>query len=325
VDYAGTLCGGCHSGPQHPIYEEWQASGHAVVVTDLNPANLISSCGQCHSGSVRVNLVDGTPLPVGDANLPLGCPTCHNPHEATGQAAQLRNPLFSTNDYSLTTTSIFTNTYDPDVNLCAQCHNDRGASWSDSSEAPHPSPQYNMLLGTIGEVDSGLPDYEPGSHALLITNQCVGCHMQSSLYQSPAQPAISGHQFAVDSYEFCAGCHGSAVNASNLVIFVAGVITNQIAVVRELLNQWATNKAPALLGTAQYGTRAWDYTTPGELSPGGPGPNAAEQALIPVNVQKARFNVYLVLHDGSLGAHNPLYCVTLLNTAQSWVEQELSQ
>jgi Cytochrome c554 and c-prime len=324
VDYAGTLCGTCHSGPKHPIYEEWQSSEHSEVVTDLNPPDRISSCGRCHSGSVRVNLVEGTPLPVGNANQPLGCPTCHQPHQLTGISRQLRNPLFSTNDYSLSTTSVFTNNYDPSVNLCGQCHNDRGATWTDSSEPPHQSPQYNMLLGTVGELPSGLAPNDPASHALYITNQCVGCHMQTSPYQSASQPAVTGHSVAINSYEVCADCHASAVNASNLVVFVNGVFTNQITVVQGLLNQWATNDAPAILGTAEYGTRAWEYTTPGALSPGGPGPNAAQQALIPVNIQKARYNLYLVLYDGSLGVHNPLYSKSLLDTAESWVRQELS-
>jgi hypothetical protein len=77
------------------------------------------------------------------------------------------------------------------------------------------------------------------------------------------------------------------------------------------------------LGTARYGTRAWEYTVPGWLSPGGPGPTSTLQALIPVNIRKARFNLYLVLYDGSLGVHNPLYSVTLLDTAQNWVDQAL--
>jgi len=325
VPYAGTSCGTCHSGPQHPTYEEWRTSEHSEVVEDLNPPDRISSCGRCHSGSVRVNLVEGTPLPVGGANVPLGCPTCHQPHQLTGKPMQLRNPVFSTNDYFLTTTSVFTNNYDPNVNLCAQCHNHRGASWTTSSAPPHTSPQYNILLGTIGELDSGSSQYDPGSHALLITNQCVGCHMQSAPYVSSAQPAITGHSFAMDSYGVCAGCHGSAANASNLVVFVSGLITNQIQAVQASLNQWALHKAPAILGTAQYGTRAWEYTTPGALSPGGPGPTAAKQALIPANIQRARFNLYLVLYDGSLGVHNPLYALTLLDTAQNWVEQQLRQ
>ena len=37
----------------------------------------------------------------------------------------------------------------------------------------------------------------------------------------------------------------------------------------------------------------------------------------------ARFNLYLVFHDGSLGVHNPLYSLSLLDTAESMVEAEL--
>ena len=56
---------------------------------------------------------------------------------------------------------------------------------------------------------------------------------------------------------------------------------------------------------------------------GGSGPDAAEQALIPVNIQKARFNLYLVVHDGSFTTHNPIYSGALLDTAESWVRQEI--
>jgi hypothetical protein len=105
---------------------------------------------------------------VGHANVPIGCPTCHEPHKLTGFPDQLRNPVFSTNDNYLTTTSVFTNSYDPSVNLCAQCHNHRGASWTTSSAPPHPSPQYNMLLGTVGELESG---FTTVLRALFITNQ----------------------------------------------------------------------------------------------------------------------------------------------------------
>jgi cytochrome c553 len=180
-----------------------------------------------------------------------------------------------------------------------------------------------MLLGAVGELDSGPSQYDPGSHALLITNQCVGCHMQTAPYTSPSQPAMTGHTFAMDSYVVCADCHGSAANASNLVVFVSGLITNQIQAVQASLNQWAITKAPAILGTARYGTRAWEYTMPGSLSPGGPGPTAALQTRIPANIQKARFDLYLVLYDGSLAVHNPLYSLTLLDTAQNWVDQAL--
>ena len=54
--------------------------------------------------------------------------------------------------------------------------------------------QYNMLLGTVGELTSGTPPNLPGTHSQL-EKQCVACHMQTAPYQSAAQPAIAGHTF----------------------------------------------------------------------------------------------------------------------------------
>jgi hypothetical protein len=150
--------------------------------------------------------------------------------------------------------------------------------------------------------------------------------MQTAPAAVAGQPPTAGHHFQIDNnYAVCASCHGSAATASNLVVFVQGLITNQIQTVQGSLVDWATNKAPAILGTASYGTSAWEYTTPGELSPGGPGPNTAQQNLIPLNIKMARFNLYLVFHDSSFGVHNPLYSLALLNTAQSMVQTELKK
>jgi hypothetical protein len=150
--------------------------------------------------------------------------------------------------------------------------------------------------------------------------------MQKTDFQiGPSQVAPgSGHRFEVMSYAVCAGCHGSAANAEGLVGFVSGVVSNNIQQVKNALDIWAATKAPPEL-YAIYGTRAWEYTTPGDLSPGGPGPSAAEQALIPDNIKKARFDLYLVLYDGSFGTHNGPHGLTLLESAQNWVEEELNK
>jgi hypothetical protein len=314
---------------------------HSPIVQTVNQTPHRGQCEGCHGSAADHAANDYDPVSRPNLNLPLsgttcsachpaiykdwktsghpGCPTCHEPHQLTGFPTQVRSPLYSTNDYVSVPS---TTNYNPSVNLCAQCHNDHGASWTISSAPPGNLPQYNMLLGTVGELESGPSQYDPGSHAILITNQCVGCHMQTA-QTSPAQPAGTGHTFEMNSYAVCAGCHGSAANASNLVVFVSGYITNQIQVLQASLNQWAITKAPAILGTALYGTRAWEYTKPGSLSPGGPGPTPTLQARIPVNIQKARFNLYLALYDGSLGVHNPLYVLALLDNAQNWVDQAL--
>jgi hypothetical protein len=323
VDLAATVCGGCHTGSTQSTYRQWQSSAHSTMVEDMNAPSLINSCGRCHSGSVRNSLLEGLPLPVGDANVPIVCVTCHDPHQTNSFAPfQLINPLRSTNDYFITTSAPLTNQYNPNINLCGQCHNHRGASWTNSTRAPHHSPQYNILLGSIGELATGPTTYQPSTHALYITNQCADCHMQDSpAPPDPYHSTVASHTFRVDSYNLCLRCHP---NPKGIVDLAQSAMSNEVAQITTLLNLWAVTKAPPIL-QQKYGTRAWEYTIPGDLSPGGPGPDATEQKSIPVNIRKARFNLYIVLYDASFGVHNGPNSFTLLDTALSWVQQELLQ
>ena len=353
VELAATVCGGCHTGAEQPQYDEWLTSGHATVTEpDMNP----NSCGRCHIGPARLAMVKGKLVPQNDHNVAVGCAVCHDPHAVrvfgnvlngvqtnvvggftvvitnTQLGAfytnQLRNPLSSTNDYFLTPTDVFSSKYDPNINVCAQCHNHRGASWTSPSRPPHRSPQYNILLGTIGELETGsvtATNRVPGTHQL-VEKQCVGCHMQTTEHQTgpPEIAAVTGHKFAMNSYGVCVKCHGSAANAQILREFIlTPAITNLVNSIKNDLDTWAATKAPESLRT-KYGSRAWEYTNPGDLSPGGPGPNATEQMLIRDNIKIARFNLYLVVNDGSVGVHNPQYCLQLLLFASDRVQQEVN-
>jgi hypothetical protein len=351
VELAATVCGGCHTGPLQPTYEEWRASDHAAVVPDAlsvmsSSTNNISSCGRCHSGSVRLALIGGqNPVALtNDLNVAITCAVCHDPHSTNSNPAQLRNPVFSTNYFSLSTSAVFTNVYaaNTNINLCGQCHNTRGAAWADTSRAPHRSVQYNFLLGSVGQLWDGVTDspaiFNPGTHAGLpsfvqpgafyLTNQCVSCHMQKD-----AAPATTHtHTFEVATDNVCMNCHLFDPGHSAI-----GVSDNVSLVIDEL-NQWAATQAPPVLQS--NGIVPWEYTTPGGLawqtnSAGHvtswtladqvnfSGPNAAGQGLIPDNIKKARFNLYLVVNDGSLGTHNWIFALNLLSSAESLIYQEL--
>jgi Cytochrome c554 and c-prime len=353
VEIAATVCGGCHNGPMQPTYAEWNSSGHAAVVpgvlqTITSSTNNISSCGRCHSGSVRLALLDGqNPLTLtNDLNVAITCVVCHDPHQTNIYPAQLRNPLASTNYYSLTTTTNFSTAYDSAINICAQCHNSRGAAWMDTSRAPHHSQQYNLLLGSVGELTNGSATYNPGSHAGLpasamyslsgtfyLTNQCISCHMQSD-----APPAISqSHAFTFGNYNVCLNCHPT--NPDKLVSEVMfPSVSNRVYNLKYALDYWAANNVNPLIQT--NGVLPWEYTTPGGLiwqtnqagmitgwtqvdSVNFTGPNSAGQALIPDNIKRARFNLYLVLNDGSFGVHNPYFTLNLLDSAYDWVLDEI--
>jgi hypothetical protein len=361
VEIAATVCGGCHSASHTtytngPTFEEWSSSGHAAVVPDALQAmssstNNINNCGVCHSGSARLALIGGVNPAVTltkDYDVAITCAVCHDPHATNSNPVQLRNPVASTNDFHFLSSDVasvaaFTNKYSAstNINLCAQCHNDRGAAWTDTARAPHLSVQYNFLLGSVGELEDGSA-FNPGPHSGLpssasgsiygtfyLTNQCVACHMQPD-----AAPAtIHSHAFTA-GYDVCLNCHdGQAARA-----VLTPYLSNQVATVIFALNQWAALQAPPALLT--NGVVAWEYTTPGGLtwqtnssgqvtgwSLNNPlnftGPNTAGQALIPDNIKKARFDLYLVLNDGSFGVHNPAFASGLLNAAENFIFLEL--
>ncbi|MGA2555894.1 MAG: multiheme c-type cytochrome [Verrucomicrobiota bacterium] len=321
VEAASTMCGGCHS----IRYAEWKTSGHTEVIPNLNATNQVDHCGRCHSGTARLSLMAGLAPLTNDVALGIQCANCHDPHQTNGYPAQLRYPLASTNDYSMPTNGVFSNYYNASINVCGQCHNDAGASWTNSGAAPHLSPQYNLLMGTVGELEAPLTHYAAG-HATRLTNQCVACHMQTTPFVSAASPGDGGHKFTVESFEVCAECHGTLDTVPQFTKLVRQLQKGNSNYVQELtldLDYWATNGAPAAL-RSKYGSHAWEYTTPGGLSPGVvAGPNAAEQALIPTNIRKARFNVYIVFSDQSLGVHNPDYVLDLLDQAETWIYNEL--
>jgi hypothetical protein len=368
VELAATLCGGCHSASHTiytnaPTYEEWSTSGHAAVVPEVlsimaSSTNDIRSCGVCHSGSARLALLGGLDPAVtltNDYNVAVTCAVCHDPHQTNFTSPfQLRNPLASTNTFHLAdadtaTLTAFTTTYNAstNINLCAQCHNDRAAAYTDTSRAPHGSLQYNFLLGSVGELTDGTATFNPGTHAgqpgdafysvsgtFYLTNQCASCHMPAET----APPGAPSHTFT-PTYTVCANCH-AVQPAQEAQAYLATQLSNQVASLIFTLNRWAAVKAPASLQTS--GVVAWEYTTPGGLTwqtnalgyvsawsqtvaPSFTGPDAAGQALIPTNVLKARFDLYLVLNDGSFGVHNPFFAQELLDAAEYWMEVELDQ
>ena len=128
-----------------------------------------ASCGICHSAGARMTMIQdwearqegrtnalSFPSAHDSASWGAACATCHDPH-SYDHPAQLRNPMRSTNYYTMPTTTdkrtnftvnargevtgtnvvfysaAFASLYDPEIQVCAQCHNSRGARWDGRS------------------------------------------------------------------------------------------------------------------------------------------------------------------------------------------------
>lgn len=346
VTLDAAVCGGCHNGFHHPFFDEWFESRHSIM--DAHVAESIEAdatgarslaCGPCHSGATRISLLNqledpSVPLasPHESAKYPVVCATCHDPHADTAYGAHLRNPVYSTDFFSYNTSAStsFAAQYREDIQLCAQCHNQRGATWDSSSRPPHHSPQYNMLIGETYAPTSKTPPTPVApilaTHGRGILHQCAHCHTHGHEAESPSEedPNYTGHTFAPMIGDNCAECHGTAEVAASITESTQFFVRSRIQEVKGLLDEWATTKAPQVL-REKYGVLAWEFTTPGQLSTGSPGPSSSEQSQIPNAIKQARYNLYIVEHDGSYGAHNGTYARKLLTVADDLVRAELAK
>jgi hypothetical protein len=341
----------------HSIFQEWETAGHAEVLEDIvlsltnsvlaTSQGRMGNCGFCHSGAVRLALLkkDGS-LPSGQeaSEIAMTCVICHDPHNehVENGGFHLRNPMSSTNAYNFATSQngapaygsnavvnygiAYTNfwvQYNSNVMICAQCHNARGASVKTAtggvqSRPPHHSDQYNILMGNLGVTMDVVPLPTTNTtafqspHGAVVDTQCIHCHMAKDSSGLHAE-----HTFHPDvSTNTCGPCH---VDPAATMEATQADISNRISNVVGLLQTWGQS---ANRPVSIRGKNAWEFQTMGALSVtnNGASPSAANQSLYVSNtIQEARFNLYLVFHDGSLGVHNANYARYLLDVASNKV------
>lgn len=309
----------------------------------------VQICGQCHN--TRGARWDGLAYAVLTTNVVSGPVTntvyvnIYSTNTVTQVFTNSLGVPYLTNSYTYSYISGRTNT--TVVTMVTNTVRYTGLSTNvDFSRGPHHSPQYNLLIGilqpdylntldtktvTNGLANNGLGIY--GTHAgirarsVYNTNQCATCHVPS---YAGSSGNVTGHSFNIDPNGCAlAGCHSTfsthgtpgapdyvdyALENSNVVVSVA-----------DLLNTWATNAGPALFTNyGNYLQNSWEYTSPGELaSITNKGPSASDQLLVPDVIKQARFNLYMVDHDGTFGAHNPTFIPLLIKDAETKVLGQL--
>jgi len=305
VSYSSDMCGTCHGRAMHHIKSyEYNSSAHAGSQGEPGAVEHMNStsCAQCHTaqGFAREQ-IDGltSAAPYADVQS-VGCPACHDPHDASNPA-QLR--VASLND------------------ACNKCHKNRI-----SSRGLHHSPQGPMIAGangtpwTLGTTGVGnwggfqFPGYQyrNSSHSN-ISGTCVECHMavvdEANLADTAMVPApfsqwegkLGGHTFRVmwdndtpdDASDDllnpfgCKECHGTVTKE---------FVEQSQAKVKTLLEQLRV-----LLPHLTSG----DTTQPKQFTDGTM--TAVQRA--------ASYNYYFVTMDASYGVHNYEYTSALLRSS----------
>jgi hypothetical protein len=327
VPYSAGDCSQCHDDLNNHYYSaEWNNSLHANMTRIPSGSASRIACVRCHTAPGFINYITN----LGSTNSystnyafeAVTCQACHDPHDASNPH-QLRTGL----TVALSNGTVITNA--GAGGFCLNCHTSRNgsvtnslvnypaglATWNGgSSFGPHDSPQGDMLEGQNGFTYGQLLPSSP--HANVVSNTCVGCHMQTIASTDPAFTLAGGHTTKmsytnslgvnVNVTYVCAQCHGSITNFNFPVAdyIGAGVIQGGQTQVQSLLNTLST-----LLPPSGYQANAANYIPDGKVK------SPSTQTNWPAQYLEAAYNWQFVANDGSLGVHNMAYTVSLLKAS----------
>ena len=321
VNYMAGDCSQCHDEvPTHYYSAEWNNSKHANMTRVPSGSASRIACVRCHTAPGFINYVANlgstTPYSTNYSFEAVTCQACHDPHDASNP-----HELRTSTVVPLADGTVVTNA--GAGGFCFNCHTSRNGSvtnsvisyaqglqtWNGgSSFGPHDSPQADMLEGVNGYTYGQVLPVSP--HANVVTNTCVGCHMQTIASSNPAFTLAGGHTTKM-SYTnslgvltpvtaVCAQCHGN-INTFNFPVADYdgdGVVEGVQTEVQHLLNKLTTllpNSSGVLDGTVKT--------------------SLSVKTNWPAQYLQAAYNWQFVSNDGSLGVHNLAYTVALLKAS----------
>lgn len=309
-----STCNPCHAGQ----LTEWLESGHGTVADgDIElfqeeHYTHNAGCDGCHTSEGFIRDHDAA---YGAYEFPeeqsfIGCVTCHDPHNAGGDVAQIRDlgdqqlSYIADDEGDVPTISGFGY-----GQLCVQCHHARrdaanvqGQIENGSSHfGPHHSAQGDMFIGN-GSYE--IPGYEyarlnDGFNHNGVENGCVGCHM---VRDAEVHGEVQEHAFHTFSPEVgsCTGCHNDMTDIdafrADLTAEIQGKI-DQIAV---------------LCGYTDHVDfeENWDANN---------GDNAETWQ------REIAYAAFFIFGDGSMGLHNPTYANSLLDNAIAYGTEQAAK
>lgn len=299
-------CAQCHDEPStHIKFAEWSNSMHAVTTTD--PAGN-ATCVGCHTANGFIGRIAGATT-VDTTYGAIDCRTCHEPHGET-QPSTATHLIRTMAPVTLADGTIVSDA--GEGALCMECHQARqnaakyvATTAGSSHYGPHEGPQADMLEGTNGYTYG--EEIPSSAHQYVVTNTCVGCHMQTVGSKDPAFLHAGGHTFMAsytapgsttpeDIVAACQTCHGPDITTFNFPLFDYngdGTIQGVQSEVQSLLDQLSSMLPPN----------------------NQPKTSLAIDATWSKPQLEAAYNWLFVTNDGSRGIHNTAYAVGLLKTS----------
>ncbi|MCW3488792.1 hypothetical protein [Dethiobacter alkaliphilus] len=271
------------------LTQQWADSDHSNI--QLGPAAR-EGCINCHDGAAFAEGVTDPAELEREFFVSIDCRACH-----TGAGADL-----------LEAGTVEIPTADAAIEAgrgaqCFYCHNERRAPdiEDERRSAPHSSSQAGVFTATGGIRAEGF-DYGSTTAHENLDNTCNDCHMTQT------EGNFASHTFRVDDTQAaCGQCHQEIGEDSNLTAGsdydgdgeakgfqdeVQGLLDLLEAAISEELNG----------GSFTTGGGAIQFTSG----------DGEEDVDVPNEVYQAAYNHVLVTNDGSLGIHNPIFVVQLL-------------
>jgi len=328
VTSASGDCAQCHDSlTHHSKTAEWNNSRHAISTKTPSGASR-NNCVRCHTAMGFAQFIEH----AGNTNAyvtntvyeAITCAACHDPHDASNP-----HQLRAANQYTLPEGTTVTNA--GLGALCMQCHHSRNGSasnnianyklglptWAGGSS-------FGVHDSTAGDMVEGVNAFTYGkfipssAHSFVISNVCVGCHMQPVVSGDPAFTKAGGHTFSmtyplvvgnvtntIDKVDVCVKCHGPVdeFNFARKDYDGDGVIQGVQTEVQNLLNQLSR-----LLPNSTYRADG-NYVADGLVK------SPSVKTNWPTKFLQAAWNWQFVNVEGSKGVHNASYAVGVLKAS----------
>jgi hypothetical protein len=324
-------CAGCHG--DRPDYAlagaqtQYVESGHFLGFDLETPHAYYANGGGCQSCHTHEGFLEFLDTGEREASPYIewpsqpGCFTCHAPHETGDFELRTTAPVSLVND------RVFD---EGPANLCANCHQSR----TDAMAAVEPTPgnkvrsyfgphygvQSNLYLGT-GAYEFSDKTYSSSQHRFEVDEACIGCHMALPEDRYRLTAALGGHSFNIGIGEdehsqlnptSCANCHEGIGQVPGTRLFDTpanddwdndGNLEVAQAEFQGLLDRLVNENGSGVLQQGE---------SPVFLADGGFNGRVPEGVMRSEAEMAALFNYKFMSSDRSLGVHNMVYGVQVL-------------